>query len=263
MKAYWSYFSARFRMMLQYRAAAMAGLVTQVFWGFIRIMILGGFYAATTAEQPMTYQEVIVYVWLGQAMFRLLPWSMDRELMTMVRTGNVAYELLRPLDLYWVWYARTAAGRIAPTLLRCAPMFALAGLFFGLTPPASPASGLAWVAATACAVLLATSISVLAAATMFWTVSGEGMRTLLPTLVLVFSGMLVPLPLFPDWAQGIIRALPFRGLADLPFRLYMGHLPPSEVIPVMAHQLAWTAILITAGKLLLARGKRRLVVQGG
>ena len=36
MKPYWANFSARFRLLLQYRAAALAVLATQLFWGLIR-----------------------------------------------------------------------------------------------------------------------------------------------------------------------------------------------------------------------------------
>ena len=61
--------SARYRMLLQYRAAAFAGLVTQCFWGAIRLMILAAFYAASTQGQPMSLSEVVAYIWLGQAFF--------------------------------------------------------------------------------------------------------------------------------------------------------------------------------------------------
>ncbi len=80
--------------------------------------------------------------------------------------------------------------------------------------------------------------------------------------VIVLSGMVVPLPLFPDWSQPILNALPFRGLVDVPFRLYVGHIPPEEVISVLAHQVAWSAALIGLGHAVLSRGTRRLVVQG-
>jgi ABC-2 type transport system permease protein len=86
---------------------------------------------------------------------------------------------------------------------------------------------------------------------------------LIPTLVMVLSGMLVPLPFFPDWAQSLLDFLPFRGLVDVPFRLYVGHLPPSSCLPLFAHQLVWTLALVGLGRWILARGTRRLVVQGG
>ncbi|MDE3000662.1 MAG: hypothetical protein OXU79_16440 [Gemmatimonadota bacterium] len=73
MKAYAAVISARFRMMLQYRAAAMAGLGTQVFWGLIRMMFFTAFYNSATAPQPMSLADVITYVWLGQALLGMLP----------------------------------------------------------------------------------------------------------------------------------------------------------------------------------------------
>ncbi len=263
MRSYLAVLSARFRTLLQYRAAAAAGFATQLFWGLIRVMIMAAFYRSTTAAQPMTYPQVVTYVWLGQATLALLPWNVDREVAGLIRSGNVAYEMLRPVDLYAYWYMRSIAWRTAPAVLRALPMFIVAMLFLGLQPPASAASGGAWAAATVAAVLLSAAITNLVSVSMFWTISGEGIGMLLPAAATIFSGLIIPLPLFPDWAQPIIRLLPFRGLMDVPFRLYMGHIPPGQLLGVLAHQLGWTAALVMAGRWLLARGTRRLVVQGG
>jgi ABC-2 type transport system permease protein len=250
-------------MLLQYRAAAFAGFCTQLFWGLIRVMIFAGFYASTTATQPMTLDEVVTYVWLGQALLALLPWNVDVESREMMRTGAVAYELLRPVDLYGFWYARTVATRVAPAMLRAVPMFLVAGLFLGLSAPPSFGCGLAWAATTAAAILLGCAITTLMIIGMLWTVSGEGLYYVMATSVVIFSGMLIPLPLFPDWAQPVLNAMPFRGLADAPFRAYLGHIPPGEILGILAHQLLWTAALVGLGRAVLARGLRRVVIQGG
>jgi len=263
MRAYWAIVSARYRMLLQYRAAAVAGFATQVFWGLIKVMIFAAFYRASRAPQPMSYAEVVTYVWLGQAMLRMLPWDMDGDLRAMIRSGAVAYELLRPLDLYALWFARAVAWRTAPTTLRAIPMFALAMACFGMRAPASAASGAAWLAAMVGALLLACAITTLLSVSLLWTISGDGAARLIVAGVIFLSGMIVPLPLFPDWAQSVVNVLPFRGIVDLPFRLYMGHIAPAGVWGVLAHQLAWTLGLVLFGRWLLARGTRRLVVQGG
>ena len=140
MRAYWAVFSARFRSLLQYRAAALAGCGTQIFWGLIRMMILGAFYASTRAPQPMTYPEVVTYIWLGQATILLTIVGVDADVREMIRSGTVAYEMVRPVDLYQLWYARALARRIAPMLLRAGPILLLAALAFGLGPPASAGS---------------------------------------------------------------------------------------------------------------------------
>ena len=263
MKSYWSLVSARFRTLLQYRGAAIAGCGTQLFWGLIRVMIFDAFYRSSSATQPMAYPDVVTYIWLGQALFGMLPWNADRDIRTMVREGTVVYELLRPVDLYAYWFTRSLANRTAPTLLRALPLFLVAGAFLGLQPPDSWPAAIAWIVASAGALLLSCALSTLINISLLWTISGDGVQHLLPSALWVLSGMLVPLPFFPDWAQTIIAFMPFRGLVDLPFRLYSGHIPPSQAASVLAHQVAWSLGLILLGHRLLARGTRRLVVQGG
>lgn len=263
MKAYWAILSARFRVLLQYRAAALAGFGTQLFWGFIRVMIFTAFYQSTTVAQPMTLRETINYIWLGQALLLLVPWNQDREVEHLIRTGNVAYEIIRPLDLYWFWFCRAVALRVAPVLLRAIPMFLVAGLFLGLDLPPTMASAGAFAAAMLGALLLSSAITTLSTISMFWTISGEGIIRFFPTISVILCGLIIPLPLFPDWAQPVLNILPFRGVMDVPFRLYMAHIPPQQAPALVAHQLAWTAGLIMLGRMLLARGLRRVVVQGG
>jgi len=263
MRPYLALTSARIRVLLQYRAAALAGFGTQLFWGLIRVMIFEAFFASSTAPQPMTYTQTVTYLWLIQAMLLLIPWSVDGELRAMIRSGGVAYELLRPADLYWFWYSRALAGRVAPVLLRCIPMFIVAGLFFGLQPPASVGAAGAWLLATVGAVLLSCAITNLLAISLMWTVVGDGIMRVLGLLATLLSGSIVPLPFFPDWSQRILAFLPFAGIMDTPFRLYTGHIPADRVLAVVGHQLGWTAALVLVGRWLLSRGTRRLVVQGG
>lgn len=265
MKPYFALFSARFRVLLQYRAAAAAGMATQLFWGLIRVMIFEAFYrtARPGVVEPMRLDQVVTYVWLGQAMIALMPWNVEPELRAMIRTGNVAYELVRPLDLYGLWYVRCIAYRVAPALLRSIPITTIALLFLGMQPPTSWPAFFGWVATTGGAVLLSGAIGALLAITLFWTLQADGVTRIVSSLVVVFSGLIIPLPLFPEWAQAALNALPFRGLMDVPFRVYMGHIPFSRVTLELALQLAWTGAVVLLGRWMLAHGTRRLVVQGG
>lgn len=250
-------------MLLQYRGAAFGGMVTQLVFGLIIVMVYEAFYRSSAAAQPMSLEQVRSYVWLGQAMLALLPWNVEGELRVMIRTGGVAYELLRPLGLYPLWYARTLASRLAPALLRAVPILALAFAFFGLRLPASPAAAGAWLAATAGAVALGAALTVLFTISLLWTVSGEGVTQLGTALVTLLSGMAVPIPLWPAALRPVVEFLPFRGLVDTPFRFYVGSLPPSALLSALGHQLAWTAGLVVAGVFALRRGLRRLEIQGG
>ena len=270
LKPYTAVVSARYRNLLQYRAAAFAGFVTQLFWGSIRLMILAAFYAAAEGPQPMNMVEVVAYVWLGQALLGMLPWNTDADFKEQVTSGAVAYDLLRPLDLYGYWYARTLAFRTATTTLRAVPMVVFAMLLlpaFGLAEWALPVPSvtglIGFLAAITAAALLSTAITVLAHISMLWTLSGEGVDRILPSFVTILSGMIVPLPLFPDWMQPFLSWQPFRGLCDVPYRIYSGNIPIAEATNEIAFTLVWTLVIVWFGRFLLSRGVRRLVVQGG
>jgi len=263
--------SARFRMLLQYRGAALAGLWTQVFFGLVLIMVYEAFYRSAPAVRPMAFAQITTYVWLGQALLAMLPWNVDTEIRETVRSGAIAYELARPVDLYGAWYARAVAQRTAPTLLRAAPMavFACAVLpviglgEWRLAPPPSWAAAAGFVATVACALVLSCALSVLVNISLMWTVAGDGAVMLFTTAASLLSGLVIPLPLMPEWAQVGLSWLPFAGLFDLPFRIYNGHIAAGDVAMVVVRQLGWTVALIGSGRWLLGRGMRRVVVLGG
>jgi ABC-2 type transport system permease protein len=269
-RGYVAIIAARFRALLQYRAAALGGLFTQTFFGLVRIMILHAFYAASATAAPIALPRVVSYVWLGQATLLLIPWRTDEDVAEQIRTGNVVYELTRPLDLYTVWFARSLAWRTAPVFLRMLPMFVVAMIIvpmiapgWELAPPASAAAFAMWIACFAGAVLVSAALTTLINVTLMWTLTGDGVPMLIATCATMFGGLIIPLPLFPEWAKPVLFALPFAGMLDMPSRVFSGDIAVSNAPWVLAHQLAWTLALVALGRWLLSRGVRRLVVQGG
>ncbi|MBH8576235.1 ABC-2 family transporter protein [Nostocaceae cyanobacterium CENA369] len=272
MTAYWSLFVARFALLLQYRTAALAGVATQLFWGFVKVMVLEAFFTHATSAQPMTLQEAVGYVWLGQAFLMVIvPWSGDREIQELIRSGAVGYDLLRPTDLYNFWFTRALALRTAPLLLRAVPLLSVAIFILpllgfserSLAFPPSFASLIAFIVSFIGAILLSSALTMLLTVSMMWTISGEGINTILPTFIIIFSGMIVPLPLFPEWIKPVLNALPFSGLLDRPFRLFSGNLLPNALFNVLLHQTFWIVVIIILGRVLVKRGIRKLVIQGG
>lgn len=270
MRPYLAVLGARFRMLLQYRAAALANSVVQFFWGAVRLMVLSAFYAAAVAEPPMSLAAIVAYVWLGQMFFGLLPMNLDPEIQEKFLDGTVAYELLRPTNLYWFWFARTLAFKTADTSMRAVPLFIVSvwvlpvvGLGEWALPMPEPISGLLFLCSMICTVALACAIVMLYQVCLFWLISGRGLQAFMMGITSVFSGMIIPLPLFPDWFQGFLNWQPLRGLADVPFRIYSGNIAPVDAVAEIALQGAWVLVVVACGYGLLLRAKSRLVVQGG
>lgn len=262
MRRYLAIIRARTMILLQYRAAAFAGLCTQLFWGLIKIMVLTAFFNQTARPEPITLAQTICFIWIGQAFF-LLIYNVDKEIEWQIKTGHVSYELVRPLDLYWHWLSRALAMRLVPTLMRSIPLFILAGLFFHLPPPDSLSAGLLFGFSSILSIFLSATITTLLTISLFWTVSGEGIQRLAPHFTMLLSGLVVPLPLFPEWMQAFLQLQPFRFIVDIPCRLYTGVISVDNAIPYLFIQLAWTGAFILSGRLLMRRATKSLIIQGG
>jgi viologen exporter family transport system permease protein len=268
---YLTVFAGRFQLMLQYRTAALAGFITQLWFGVIRILIFAAFYAGGAAHAPMSLGNAITYTWLGQAFLVFLPWAADPDVAEMVRTGAVAYERLRPVDTYAWWYMRALAYSVARVLPRAALMFAFAGLVmplvglgrWGLTPPPTPAATALFVVSALGMMTLSAAIVLLINIIIVRTLDDRGANLLVASFVNLLSGSIVPLAFFPDAVRPWLRAQPMAGLVDIPFSIYFGGLSGWSAAGAIALQFGWIVALILFGHWALGRAMGRLQVQGG
>lgn len=262
MRAYIAILKSRSLVLFQYKVAAIVGLFTQFFWGFLKVIILSAFFASGVSS-PISFDQARNFVWLGQAFLLFMPWTIDKEIEEQIKKGNVAYELIFPMDLYFYWFSRSLAMRLIPTLWRAIPLFFLSLVFFDLSLPVSTCSGFYFIISLVFSVLLSAAITTFFIITLFWTISGEGLLSLVPHVVLLLSGLIIPLPLFPSWLQPFLNLQPLRGIIDIPSRIYMGIIPVSQSFYYLIFQILWTAFFIIIGKMLLQKALKKFVVQGG
>lgn len=267
MKAYLAIFKTKFQLYLQYRAAAFAGLFTQFFFGLVKVMVFIAFFASTkNLNIPMSLAETISYTWIAQGFVRLIPWDGDKEVLMQIRDGSIAYELLRPMNLYNQWFAKAIALRSAPPILRAVPLYAILIFVpapYGLNLPVSLEAFFGFLFTSLGAVLISAGLTNIINIISLWTISGEGIARLIPSFVIIFSGLSVPLVFFPEQYRMLIKLLPFSGLIDIPVRVYLGKIVGMDIFYAFLFQVAWTIILIGIGKYLIRNRINKLIVQGG
>jgi ABC-2 type transport system permease protein len=249
--------------LFQYRTAAIAGLTTQVFWGLMKIMILSAFYATTTSSQPLSLTQAITFIWLGQALLELLPWTIDKEIEAEIKTGNIAYQLTKPLDLYWHLFFRSLALRLAPTIWKIVPLFLFAALVYHLPAPVSIEAGIFFAISLFLSSLLSAAITTFFIITLFWTLSADGLQNLIAHFSILLSGLLIPLPLFPSCLQPFLNFQPLRGIVDIPARLYTGVITTEDGFYYLSFQVVWILVFIVFSRYLLRKAMKKFVIQGG
>lgn len=267
MRAYWVYFRLNMVTGLQYRIAAYAGIVTQFFFGFVFLMIFEAFYASGRGGTDFSFAQMVSYMWLQQAFLALiLSWYKDNELFSLITSGNLVYELCRPIDMYWFWYAKLLAKRFSSAALRFIPVLLVAAMLpepYRLAGPASATSLLLFVFSLLMGVFLLVSLSMFVYLMTMKTMSSSGCLILFALITDFLSGCVIPIPLMPDGFRRIVEYLPFRYTADFPFRVYSGHINLTNALWGIGIQGLWLLLLISLGSAWMRHRLKCVTVQGG
>ena len=267
MGKYWSFFKMRLMAGLQYRAAALAGMSTQLVWGAMEILLYRAFWLESPERFPMGMEALSSYIWLQQAFLALFAmWNWEFDIVESVKTGTVAYELLRPTDIYSMWMARSIANRLARASLRMVPVIAVGILIpapYGLRLSVSPAVFGLFLLSTALMVLVVCAYSLLVYALTFYLTDPNGIMVVSVAAADLLSGAIVPLPFMPEGFRRFAELTPFASMQNVPLRIFNGNISLSEIPGAMGLQAFWAVTLISAGYLLTRNGLRRAVILGG
>jgi len=268
LKACVSLFRIRVAENLQYRAAAIINSSTVIFWAILQAVLFTiVFTLGNPGETAMTLPMAISYAWLTQMMYGFVGHvDIDKELREKIISGNVALDLCRPLDLYAHWYSKTAANKFGSSAWRAVITLVAAMVVpavIRLSPPSSVLGFALFVISLCTGMLISVAFAMLLSAVRVGLTWGEGPTYMFALMASVLSGSWFPLQLWPDFMQSVLLLQPFAGLMDIPFRLYLGLIPPHEGLWAIGLQLLWAVIIMAIGKVLLNRKISQLIVQGG
>lgn len=267
MKKYLSFFRLSFTMGLQYRAAALAGIVTQFAWGFLEILVFQAFYRAEPEAFPMTMSATASYVWMQQAFLALFAtWMMENDIFDTIASGNISYSLCRPIRIYNMWFSQSTATRVSRAVLRCLPILIVAAFLpepYGMAKPASAWHFGLFVVTLILGLLVTVAFSMLVYVLTFFTISPQGVRIVFTSMVEFFAGAIIPLPFFPPVWQRVLELLPFASMQNVPLRIYSGSMSGAQMERAVALQLVWLAVLVMLGSGLSRLAEKKVTIQGG
>lgn len=248
-----------------YPSAMVAGLFTNIVFGFLIAYILLAVYDETDAIGGYDVEDAIAYVWISQGLLSVAGvfgpgwWELARR----VQTGDVATDLQRPLDVQHAALAADVGRAVYHLVWRGVPQFLLGLLLFEITLPDEAARWLLFAVSVGLAVAVSFGIRFLVNLCSFWLLDYRGPVLLAIAVNLVLSGAIIPLAFFPEPLDTILRLTPFASLLQAPVDVYVGEPVGGSLGLVLALQVFWAISLYVAGQLVLAAGTRKLVLQGG
>lgn len=250
-----------FRRHSAYRAAALAGAFTNTVFGILRAYILIALWETRPGLGGYDITDAVTFCFLSQAFIGPMQvFGGGLELSGRVRTGNIAVDLLRPASLQ-LWSLADDLGRAAYLfLLRSLPPTAVGAALFGIIVPADPMTWISFTAGFALGVIVSFGWRYLVALSACWVVDDRGTQSLSLVMTFFFSGMVLPLHLFPGWLGALAEMLPWSAMVQVPADLYLGK---RDVLDALGFQAAWAVALLALGALVTLAARRKVVIQGG
>ncbi|MBO1337714.1 ABC-2 family transporter protein [Streptomyces sp. VRA16 Mangrove soil] len=250
-----------------YRASTVAGIVTNTVFG----MIIACAYLALWDERPhlggYDQAQALTYVWVGQALYSVMmlgmPNGVEVELMERIRSGDIAVDLYRPVDQQCWWLSLDLGRALYQLIGRGVVPLTVGALVFPLALPHDVLRWLAFLVSVLLGCVVSFALRHLVAMSAFWLMEGNGAAQMYGIVGTFFSGILLPLNVFPGAIGDLARALPWSSLLQIPADVLMGTHPRRGVLGSFLFQAAWGAGLLAVGRAVQTVAVRRVVVQGG
>lgn len=257
-------FGAGFRRQWIYRSAVLAGLAANIVFGVIRAAVMLAAVRSTPGFGGYTGASIGAYVWLSQGLLGALRlMGPPHDIADRVRSGDVAVDLQRPIDIQFFYLATDLGGSACTLALRGLPCVVAGAISAQLVLPRAIMPYLLGAASVAAAVtlslLLLFSVSLLG----FWLVETRGIRMLYQILSTFLAGLYVPIHLFPAPLATAARLTPFPWLLQGPIDVLSGRTTGSAAWAVLGAQALWIVLAVGLGRVLITAGRRKLEVQGG
>ncbi|MFE7099257.1 ABC transporter permease [Streptomyces erythrochromogenes] len=256
-----------FRRYATYGTATAAGVFTNTVFGFIVAFT----YIALWDQRPglggYDQSQALTFVWVSQSLLAagaLIGGGFQEEIQERVRTGDIAVDLYRPADLQ-MWWLAADLGRAAFQLLgRGLVPLAAGALAFRLALPWDPWRWLLFLVSVALGLVVSFALRYLLGLLAFWLLDGAGINLMATVVSVFFSGMLLPLTVFPGAFGEFVRVLPWAAMLQVPMDVLLGeHAGAGTAAGALGFQAGWVLVLLGIGRLLQSAATRKVVVQGG
>ncbi len=251
--------------MIAYRAATLAGLATNFFFGLLRAFVFIAVFQSSGRATVAGYSlpDLITYTALTQALIApLYIWSWWDVMLT-IKTGEIVSDLTKPFNFHGFWLARDLGRAIFSLLFRGLPILIVYPFFFAISWPVSPAIWPLFALSVLLAIWISFAIRFLVNILAFWLIDAVGVGRLVYFTMTLLSGFIVPVSFFPRWLQNAVAWLPFPAMVNTPIEIFLNHWQGAEVARALGIQLVWFVLLSLLGDSLYRRGARKLVIQGG
>jgi ABC-2 type transport system permease protein len=253
----------RFLMMLAYRVNYYSGILVYSINIGAYYFLWGAIYGGQSSMGGLSGAQMTTYIaisWMARAFYFN---NIDREMAMEIKEGKVAIEMIRPYNYLAVKTMQALGEGTFRLLFFSVPGMFIVAFLFPITFPENLSTWSWYLASLLFSFIINTQLNLLTGVLAFFLLNNEGLMRAKRVIVDLFSGLILPISFYPDWAQNIIQFLPFQAIGYLPGMIFTQGITGSAIGQAILIQVAWMLILLIPLQFMWSRAKKTLVVQGG
>ncbi len=212
--------------------------------------------------QGMTFEQITTYYILVVSLSPIINWGINEIMGNAIREGEILRELLNPIS-YFNYYFGIRIGELIESTIVGVLTFGICSILFGVLLPNGILNFLFFIIIVFLAVIVVYFFELLIGMTAFYTNSIWGVEIFKRAVLSIFSGMIAPITLFPEFLQKIANFLPFKDCIYTPINIYFGELTNMEILQVIMKQYIWIVVLYIIAKIIFNKAIKNITVNGG
>ncbi|SCZ09511.1 ABC transporter permease [Alkaliphilus peptidifermentans] len=264
MSLYMRFLLNAFLSKVAYKFDAYLGVISQCVFLFIHISIWKALYisAEIVDVSSIDLKTMITYSVISAGISLFINNSVIGIMDQKIRTGEIAIDLLRPMNLKTTLFYRKMGDTCFVMIFQFLPVVMIFSFILRINYP-SIEFLLYFFITLINGMIIYFLITYIIGLIGFWYLSVWHLSRLLQDLVRLLSGSFIPLWFFPDILSTISLYLPFRFIYFVPISIFLGKVDVLEIYIMIALQIMWILILTIIEKVLWFKGIEKLVIQGG
>lgn len=254
------------KMSIKLTLAYVASIWVRIVVGIVQISIFYYIWMAVYSEKTVIFGidkgQIITYIILSRIIYMQV--SGDTSMSGgIVSSGQIAVELLKPIDLQLYSYIARIGDFISFGTVISAPVFIIAVMLFGISFPLTLSSGLLFVISVIIATTISFLIEFIAGLITYYIINAWGLMILRGAIISFFSGAMVPLNFFPQWLKNVADLLPFKDMVYTPISIYLGIASGYQALYAILFQFVWVLVLFIISRVFYNAAIKKVVIMGG
>lgn len=219
-------------------------------------------YKETGDAGGFTIAQMITYYILVFTLSSLATWGVNEDMSYSIKNGKINKELLNPIS-YFQYYFGINLGELAFALLVGIATFIICSIFWSISLPVNIVNFILFLIVIILGIPITFFLQMIVGITGFYTNSIWGMEILRKSVISIFSGIIAPITLFPNWFQSLANILPFQELIYTPINIWLGQIPAKEAIFIIIKQIIWGIMLYIIAKKFFNHAIKKITINGG